>query len=421
MDRFLKWAGRTLTRRGDLHETVSLVSLFSTFKRILELNNTILELIADMGDKLGGDYVFDRQYIHSSCRQMDTLVYELIYNFHTLAPKKYQALDIVFRSIKKDIEKELAGQVVIPQTEYVISYDIITGDFDDVVGGKNTHIAEVRNRLGMRVPEGFAITTRAFQSFLDYNRIQDKLAGILENWEHNRISTRDASQKILGMISSSAPAPALSRAIKRGTKELQQKTGKHPLLLAVRSSAMGEDSEHTFAGQYQSFLNQPPQNLIKCYKDILASAYSPSVMEYRRQKGISEHEVAMAVACQCMIDAKVSGILYSLDPLDPSRDVMVLSAAWGLGLPIVSGKVAADRFMVSRQFPHNVQSLDIRSEDANSNPLMPKCRHVCHCPMLKSGNWPRRPWSSKDTLNAPRTSNGPSINRIICISCKPGR
>ena len=360
MDRFLKWAGRTLTKRGDLHEAVSLASLFSTFKRILELNNTILELIADMGDKLGGDYVFDRQYIHSSCRQMDTLVYELIYNFHALAPKKYQALDIVFRGIKKDIEKELSGQVVIPHTEYVISYDIITGDFDDdVVGGKNTHIAEVRNRLGMRVPEGFAITTRAFQSFLDHNRIQDNLADILENWEQDRISTRDASQKIVGMISSGTPAPALSRAIKKAIKELQRKTGESPLLLAVRSSAMGEDSEHTFAGQYQSFLNQPQQKLMTRYKDILASAYSPSAMEYRRQKGISEHEVAMAVACQCMIDAKVSGVLYSLDPLDPSRDVMVLSAAWGLGLPIVSGKVAADRFMVSRQFPHDVQSLDI--------------------------------------------------------------
>ena len=122
---------------------------------------------------------------------------------------------------------------------------------------------------------------------------------------------------------------------------------------------MGEDSEHTFAGQYKSLLNAPQQDLLQGYKEVLAGAYSPSAMEYRRQKGIAEHEVVMAVAYQCMIEARASGVLYTLDPVDPTHEVMVISSTWGIGAPIVNGSGPADRFLVRRQSPHQIQSLDI--------------------------------------------------------------
>lgn len=359
MDTLLKWAGDKLTGRGKSREGVSFAGLFNTFQRILSLNNKILELMADMGDKLGGDYVFDQHYIHTACRQMGTQVYELIYNFDALTPRKHPALDRVFRRINHDIEEELAGRLVIPQSDYVLPYDIITGDFDDVVGGKNTHIAEIRNRLGLAVPEGFAITTRAFLSFLAYNQFQAPLDRILSAWKEDKISTDEASQKITEMIDSGTLPPALTRAMDKALKRLQQKLGKRPLLLAVRSSAMGEDSEHTFAGLYLSLLNEQPQNLARCYKAVLAGAYAAPAMAYRRQKGISEHEVVMAVACQCMIDARISGVLYTLDPADPTRDAVTVTATWGLGAPLVGGEVAGDRFLVSRQFPYPVERLDI--------------------------------------------------------------
>jgi pyruvate, water dikinase len=359
VSRILKWVGNTLLKRDQAHGGVTFASLFQTFQKILELNNKILELMADMGDKLGGDYVFDSQYIRTSCRQMVSLVYELIYNFNALVPEKYQALDDVFRNINNAIEEELAGRMVIPQTEYVILYDFITGDFDDIVGGKNTHIAEIRNRLSMAVPDGFAITTRAFRAFFDQDNLQHHLSQILKAWESDQISTQEASGRILDRIASITPAPELTQAIEKALKQLQKNTGRRHLFLAVRSSAMGEDSEHTFAGQYRSFLNEPQQNLVRRYKDVLASAYSPLAMEYRRQKGIAENEVAMAVACQCMIDASVSGVLYSLDPMDPTTEVMVISASWGLGAPVVNGEIATDRFVVSRESPYPVQSLDI--------------------------------------------------------------
>jgi len=355
----MKKAFDILLNRGPQREQVTFATLFHTFKRILELNNQILERIADMGDKLGGDYIFDQEYIRSSCLQMGNLVYELVYNFNILAPKKYPALDGVFHQIRHDIEEELAGRVVIPKTEYVIPYDIITGDFDDVVGGKNTHIGEIRNRLGMAVPDGFAITTRAYQSFMDHNDLQRSLADTLEAWKRDTLSTEEASRKIQKMILAGTPAPDLTRAVQKAVRQLQHKAHGRPLLLAVRSSAMGEDREHSFAGQYRSFLNAPPSDVMACFKQVLASTFSVSAMEYRRQKGFHEREVVMAVACQRMIDAKVSGVLYSLDPADPTQEVMVISAAWGLSEPMMNGSMAADRFLVSRETPHGVQQRDV--------------------------------------------------------------
>ena len=369
MGKFLAWAKDTLSIRGRSHGRLKFAALFRIFQKILKLNNQILELMADMGDKLGGDYVFDQQYIRSSCRRMADLIHKLIYNLNALAPKKYRELENIFMSINDDIEEELAGRLVIPRTDHIMFYDIITRDFADVVGGKNANIAEVRNRLDLPAPEGFAITTRAFKSFFDHNQLQDKIQKALSAWEQGRLSREAASREIRSLITSGVMPGDLARAIEKALRHLQHITGQRDLFLAIRSSAMGEDSEHTFAGQFLTLLNQPRQDLVKCYKDVLASSYSPSAMEYRRQKGFAEHEVAMAVACQCMVDAAVSGVLYTMDPLTPASETMVLTANWGLGAPVVAGKVKADQFRISREAPHEVRGLDIVRKTKSLEPV----------------------------------------------------
>ena len=242
---FIKQIKQMIHQRGRSHEWTTFTSLFHTFQRILELNNRILELMADMGDKLGGDYVFDRQYILNSCNQAARLVHELIYNFNTLVPKKHLELDDVFKDINHDIEEELAGRLVIPHTEYVMPYEIITADFNDVVGGKNAKIAEIRNRLGIAVPEGFAITTRAFRSFLDHNDLRPEVERKIKAWEAGELTSEQASQAIMALISSGSIPNPLHRAMDKAVKSLAHKTGKGELFLAIRSSAMGGRTANT--------------------------------------------------------------------------------------------------------------------------------------------------------------------------------
>ncbi len=353
------WTGKLLGYSRKKGKRLPFAALFSLFQEILSLNNQVLELMADMGDKLGGDYVFDRQYIQSSCQRMSDLVHKLIYNLNGLAPMKYPQLNEAFRRINHEIEEELAGRLVIPKTNHVIRYEFITRDFADVVGSKNANIAELKNKLDLQTPDGFAITTRAYQSFLEYNNLSEKISEATKDWTEGVLSAKQASDAIQSLLLSGTVPPEVRKAIDNALLHLQELTGHKHLYLAIRSSAKGEDTEHTFAGQYASMLNEPQGNILHCYKKILASAYSPFAMEYRFEKGFHEHEVPMAVACQTMVNASKSGVLYTLDPLNPERDVLLITATWGLGAPVVSGKVRADQYSVSRKPPHETEALDI--------------------------------------------------------------
>ncbi|MGA7145592.1 MAG: PEP/pyruvate-binding domain-containing protein, partial [Desulfobacterales bacterium] len=364
MSTFTKWIKSTFGNRNKSASQVPFTVIFDVFQKILEYNNQVLELMAGMGTKLGGAYIFDQQYIRSSCGQMADLVYKLIYNLNAMAPKKYLSLYDTFDVINNDIEEELAGRPVIPQTEYTIPYNLVTDDLTEVVGAKNANLAEIKNLLGLKAPEGFAITIRAFRAFMEYNHLLPKMNALNTAWREGDASENQAAAEIRELILEGTVPTPLQKQIFNSLDRLYQGVNSEEVLLALRSSAMSEDGEHTFAGQYLSLLNEPRGNILKAYKSILSSLFSDTVMEYRRHKELLDYEETMAVACQLMVDAKISGILYTLDPRDPERDVMLINATWGLGAPLVAGETRADLYAIDREEPHQLKSLDVvRKQD----------------------------------------------------------
>jgi pyruvate, water dikinase len=369
MSTFTKWIKSAFGNRKKSASQVPFSVVFSVFQKVLEYNNQVLELMAGMGTKLGGAYIFDKQYIRSSCHQMSDLVYKLIYNLNIMAPKKYLNLYDAFDAINHDIEEELAGRPVIPQTEYTMPYSLVTDDLTDVVGAKNANLAEIKNLLGLKAPEGFAITIRAFRAFMEYNRLQPKMNALNAAWRQGDASGNQTAEELRElMLEGKVPTP-LQKEIFRSLDRLYQGINPEEVMLALRSSAMNEDREHTFAGQYLSLLNEPRGNILQAYKSILSSLFSDTVMEYKRQKELLDYEDSMAVACQLMVDAKVSGVLYTLDPRAPERDVMLINATWGLGAPVVSGEAKADLYTMDRQEPYRLKSLDVVRKPQK---LMPK-------------------------------------------------
>jgi len=348
---------KALSSRKSRRGQVPFIILFKTFQGILEKNNRILDLMAEMGDKLGGDYVFDKQYIVSSSQEMGDLVYKLIYDLDTIAPRKYFDLYDAFQRISHEIEEELVGRPVIPQADLVIPFETISRDSGDVVGGKVANLAEVHNILGLPTPEGFVITTTAFKAFMEYNKLWDRF--------RQEPMTAEVGKEMRRLIAQGLLPPDLKRALQQSIEKLQQAASDKKIFLAVRSSAWGEDSIHTFAGQFKTFLNQPAEKLGDRYKQVIGSAYSPSAIEYRAGKGISEDEVAMGVGCQITIDAKVSGVLYTLDPTTPEREVMVINSVLGLGAPLVSGEVAGDQYLLSRTPPHELTAVNVRRKPSS--------------------------------------------------------
>lgn len=334
--------------------------LFSRFQSVLATNNQALELIADMGDKLGGDYVFDRQYILSAYQKLSELVSKLTYDLNTLAPQKYVELFNAYERIHRSVQDEIAGKWILPRGDAVISYKSLSQDLNEEVGNKNANLAEIRNVLELATPDGFAVTTGAFQSFLEWNGLYDEIQKILESWdEESDESTSSVGKAIQECILSAAVPPDVIRQIVSAIEGLRSGHRAEELFFAVRSSAWGEDSEHSFAGQYKSFLNIPPGQLIDSYKAVLASAYSSSALAYRQQKGFRIHELAMAAGCQLMINARASGVLYTLDPASPENDTMIVSATWGLGAPLVEGEIQADHYVLSRTPPHSLNAIKV--------------------------------------------------------------
>ncbi|MBU7016052.1 MAG: hypothetical protein HXS44_00980 [Theionarchaea archaeon] len=190
----------------------------------------------------------------------------------------------------------------------------------ELVGGKALNISHL-SREGFAVPEGFCITTKAYDYFMEFNSIPG-----------NDAETGDEIRK--GVI-----PPLLEEIIRNAYNQYMD--GKP---CAVRSSSPAEDLKSaSFAGQYKSFLNvQGEDALLDAIKECWASLWNRSVMEYRKKMGIRNEGIRMAVLVQEMYPATASGVLFT-------EDQMIIEAVWGLGDVLVGGKVIPDRFVVERE------------------------------------------------------------------------
>jgi pyruvate,water dikinase len=148
------------------------------------------------------------------------------------------------------------------------------------------------------------------------------------------------------IITSDIPAD-LQEAVENAYAKLCKKTG-GKTMVSVRSSAIREDSEFSFAGQYATFLNVPGDAILQKYKEVVASLFTPRAIFYSKTKGFSEGEMVMAVGVLNMVDAIAGGVMYSKDPNDSSIDHILINAVHGLGVWVVDGTVTPDTYTVSR-------------------------------------------------------------------------
>ncbi len=365
--------------------------LFDHFQKLIAENNQALEIMADMGQKSGGEYVFDQKYIKSSVAAITESVYRMIYHLNCMDPKHYHELFPVYNRIRSNLESELNGRMVIPEGDYVISYEAIDDTLETMVGGKNAHLGIAANVLGLRVPPGFVISSRCFDILLRTGPSADEIKTVIDKWQDGSYGTSEASERLTTIILSLELPKNIRKEIERGVARVNAKFagGTRPSF-AVRSSAIGEDSEHSYAGQYETLLNVEAGDVAMAYKKVLASLYSPRAMEYRSSKDIKESEAVMAVGCQAMIPAETSGVVYSLDIFNLEQNNILVSAVYGLGADLVGGEQQADRFRISRKPPFEVTGMEIvhktnilkhrQSGGVHTKPLDPK---LCDRPSLK--------------------------------------
>jgi pyruvate, water dikinase len=339
----------------------ALIAKYRAFQNLLQGNNQALELMADMEEKLSGEYLFDMHYIKSNVRIIGSEILKITENLNILSNNKYSQFTKIHSDISQDIEKVLEYKMEVPVSDLTIPLESLTGKTVGIAGGKIAHLGEVKNNLRLPAPDGFAISAYAFIKFMDYNDLIEKISKKLSTLNIETLEELNkGSKEIYEMITRTEVPPDLQEAIEHSYAKLCKKTGGKPTV-SVRSSAIREDSEFSFAGQYATFLNVPGDLILQRYKEVVASLFTPRAIFYYKTKGFSEEEMVMAVGVLNMVDAIAGGVMYSRDPNDPSAEHILINAIHGLGLWVVDGTITPDTYTVSRHQEGNI--LDKRISD----------------------------------------------------------
>lgn len=234
---------------------------------------------------------------------------------------------------------------------YIKKFSEISINDVALVGGKNASLGEMFSRLQseqIRVPDGFAITTKAFREFLAYNKLDEPLRLLTEKLDRKLFDNLPETGRQCRALLLSAELPA---SIQQQACEAYKALCKgNDEAVAVRSSATAEDlASASFAGQHESFLNVHGEKaLCKAIQKCFASLYTDRAIKYREDNGFKHTDVALSVGVQKMVrsDNGVSGIGFTLEPESGFRDIIHISGVWGLGENIVQGTVTPDEFFV---------------------------------------------------------------------------
>ena len=223
------------------------------------------------------------------------------------------------------------------------------------VGGKNASLGEMIQNLssvGVSVPGGFATTSQAFQLFLSENNIKEKIDQSLDALDIDDISAlKKCGENIRNLIIHSNLPNQIEQDIRQAYTKLEEQVSKN-IAVAVRSSATAEDlPDASFAGQQETYLNVCGiEEVLIAVKKVFASLYNDRAIAYRVHKGFEHNDISLSAAIQQMVrsDLAASGVMFTLDTESGFRDVVLVTAGYGLGETIVQGQINPDEFYVSK-------------------------------------------------------------------------
>ena len=241
------------------------------------------------------------------------------------------------------------------EKNYIAWFDgLRMGDVEQV-GGKNASLGEMISQLagtGVRVPGGFATTAEAFRDFLRHNDLEARIEEVLSSLDVDDVKAlAKAGAEVRQWVIAASFQPELNAGIAAAYEKMLKDAG-GDISVAVRSSATAEDlPDASFAGQQETYLNiHGLDNVLAAVKHVFASLYNDRAISYRVHKGFIHSEVALSAGIQRMVrsDVGTAGVMFTLDTESGFRDVVFITASYGLGETVVQGAVNPDEFYVSK-------------------------------------------------------------------------
>lgn len=323
------WAESLLAPRSLLQRK------YEAFKILLEYDSQALDLVADLEELFYGRKLADRMQANCLQIQLSQAVYGMIGELQEMHPHKFRELTDEFQRI----DLKARNAVALPAYNSGLPYTIplaAAGECPELTGGKAYNLGRVHSLGHMEALPGFVVTSNAFHAYLDHNNLRPEVSKRLCRMEVGNVRLLSSlTLELQELFLSGEVPPAVAAEIRSGLDTYLDGNGK----LAVRSSALAEDSDISFAGQYASELEVEPEDVQEAYKRVLAGKYCPRAVSYRISNALTDNDTAMAVLIVPMIDARSSGVVYSMDPDCLSRDSVGVYGVSGLGASLVDGSV----------------------------------------------------------------------------------
>jgi pyruvate,water dikinase len=320
---------------------------FAVFLNLLESNNQVLKRLSDLEEKALGEQQFDRQYIHTAVVAISDGVESIVDSLIILAGARYSDLRERYAQIDATLKALVSSSDAVPRDALIVDLDSSGPQQVGIIGHKNAKLAELKASLDVPTPDGVAITTWAYQRFMEAGSLQQQIDTCIESLDIRRYADLEqVSEQIRKHVLSTDVPADLVDELEETIAILCARSG--ATRFALRSSAIGEDTHFSFAGQYISLLGVSADRIIDGYREVLAGKFTPKALYYMLSHAFRETDLPMSVGCLAMIDARASGVVYTRDPLNPDDDSLLVNSIFGLGACLVDGTLTPDVFRVSR-------------------------------------------------------------------------
>ena len=325
------------------------VERYRYFQEFLGHNYLSLQRLADLEQIYFSGTPFNMREVEERTQELLTSTRRLVKALDGMGGGRYGTLLEVVDRLASEIAPLYYPAPHCLMGPLVLSLDSLDAASYRDAGGKATNLALMARRVGLPIPPGFVVTAMGFARFLEEARLKRIIEIILATLDPNDLEeVETGSQEIRQMIIEARVVPVLADTILAAYEALEERTTEG-LRIAMRSSAVGEDSEASFAGLYDTRLNVTKDEILQAYKEVVASKYSARAILYRLRYGLDDQDTPMCVAGIAMVDSQASGVLYTVDPARPNSGLLKISAVLGQGEYLVSGETSPDGYFVDRQ------------------------------------------------------------------------
>jgi pyruvate,water dikinase len=323
---------------------------YAAFKDLLAADERSLLLVAELEEVFAGARQVDPARTRWLCAQLSEAVGEVVALLLAMHPGGYPGLPQALDRIRSGLALQLSPQLPAHPGPFVLPLAQALGK-PESAGGKAANLAAVQ-LAGLRVPPAQVVTTSAFRHFLDSGKLWPRLQRLLRQVDLSR-------PERIGPLCAGMQALVLGASVPEDLAQALREAAASPEFggarLAVRSSAVAEDGESSFAGQYASELNVPAGDIVDAYLRVVAAKYLPRAVTYRVRQGLPDESVPMAVLLMPMLDAAAAGVLHSSDSLpgQPGKRMSVFALS-GLGETLVSGEADPRVLRLPRRVPAEI-------------------------------------------------------------------